>query len=160
MTATVDAPAPVTDRHHVPHRVDDPWRHILVATDGRPESMAALGRALELARRDHAALTILVAEAVGAPGGPRVDRPVPAAVEVLVERGRAAGLDVDVEVRRGGAGQAIVEAARELDADLVVVGRHGRGLDMPSGTATCGYVLTHSDRPVLVVQPWAPPEDR
>lgn len=158
MTATVDAPAPVADRHHVPHRVDDPWRHILVATDGRPGSMAALARALELARRDRAALTILVAQPIDGPGL-RVDRPVPAAVEVLVERGRAAGLNVDVEVRRGGAGQSIVEAASDLDADLVVVGRHGRGLDAPSGTATCGYVLTHSDRPVLVVQPWAPPED-
>lgn len=159
MTATVDAPAAVADRQHVPHRVGDPWRHILVAGDGRPESMAALSRALELARRDRAALTILVAQPIDAPGL-RVNRPVPAAVEVLVERGRAAGLEVGIEVRRGGAGQAIVEAARELDADLVVVGRHGRGLDMPSGTATCGYVLTHSDRPVLVVQPWAPPEDR
>ena len=156
MTA-VAAPRRAAEPHRVPHRIDDPWHHILVATDGRSASTAAITRALELARRDGAALTILVAQPIDGPGL-HVDRSVPAAVEVLVERGRAAGLHVDVDVRRGGAGQAIVEAAGELDADLIVVGRHGRRLDMPSGTATCGYVLTHSDRPVLVVQPWAPEE--
>lgn len=140
-----------------PHRVDEPWRHILAAIDARPESMAALNRALELARRDHAQLTILVAQPVEVPGLV-ADRPLPPAIDVIVERGRAAGLRVTLEVRRGAAGQTIVDAAREFEADLIVVGRHGRTLDMPGGSATCGYVLTHSDRPVLVVQPWAPPE--
>ena len=154
MTA-VDAPRRAVVPHRAPHRIGDPWHHILVASDGRPTSTAAITRALDLARRDGAALTIVIAQPIDGPGL-HVDRPVPAAVEVLVERGRAAGLRVGVDVRRGAAGQAIVEAAGELDADLIVVERHGRRLDMPSGTATCGYVLTHSDRPVLVVQPWAP----
>jgi nucleotide-binding universal stress UspA family protein len=141
--------------HPVPHRVDDPWRHILVATDARPESMAAVNRALELARRDRADLTILVAWPAD-PIGVRADWSVPHAIDVLIERGRAAGLRVGLEVRRGAAGQAIVDAAHEVGADLVVVGRHGRSHDLPAGPTTCGYVLTHSDRPVLVVQPWAP----
>jgi len=131
MTA-IDAPSRDYSAHRSPHRVDDPWRHILVAIDGDPVSMAAVTRALELARRDRAGLSI------------------------LYERARAAGLEVELIVRPGAAGQAIVEAAHDVDADLIVVGRNGRRHDIPGATATCGYVLTHSDRPVLVVQPWAP----
>jgi nucleotide-binding universal stress UspA family protein len=154
MTA-IDAPARTSATPRAPHRVDDPWRHILVAADGGPASMAAVTRAVELARRDRAALSILVAPPIDGPGL-HVDRGVPVAVEVLVERARATGVAVDVLVRPGAAGQAIVDAATDLDADLVIVGRRGSRHDLPSGTATCGYVLTHCDRPVLVVQPWAP----
>lgn len=154
MTA-IDAPFRDRSAHRSPHRIDDPWRHILVAIDGDPVSMAAVTRALELARRDRADLSILYAPAVRGPGL-GTDSAMPVAVQVLVERARAAGLEVELIVRPGAAGQAIVEAAHDVDADLVVVGRNGRRHDIPGGTATCGYVLTHSDRPVLVVQPWAP----
>jgi len=142
MTA-IDAPSRDYSAHRSPHRVDDPWRHILVAIDGDPVSMAAVTRALELARRDRAGLSILYAPAVRGPGL-GTDSAIPVAVEVLLI------------VRPGAAGQAIVEAAHDVDADLIVVGRNGRRHDIPGATATCGYVLTHSDRPVLVVQPWAP----
>ena len=157
MSSAVHLPAPPPAEHRAPHRVGDPWRHILVATEGDPDSVAPVARALELARRDGADLTILVAQPVEGPGLSR-ERPISRAIEVLIERGRAAGLVVTVETRHGAAGRAIVDAAREVSADLVVVGRHGRPLDMPAYAATCGYVLTHSDRPVLVVQPWAPQE--
>jgi nucleotide-binding universal stress UspA family protein len=157
MTATPAAARASGPR--APHRIDDPWRHILVATDGDPASAAAVSRALELARRDGAALTILVAHPIGAPGL-GVERSVPVTVEVLAERSRAAGLRVDVVLRPGAAGREIVEAAEDAGADLIVIGRHGRRHDLPSGTAACGYVLTHSDRPVLVVQPWAPEASR
>jgi nucleotide-binding universal stress UspA family protein len=153
MTA-IDAPTAAAT-HRTPHRIDDPWRHILVVADGEPASMTALARAVELARRDAAALSIVVARPLASLGRP-VDQAVPAAVEVVVERARAAGLTVDLLVRPGAAGQAIVQAAVDLDADLIVVGRHGPRHDLPAGTGTCGYVLTHTDRPVLVVQPWAP----
>ncbi len=156
MSAT-SAPA----RHaHAAHRVNDPWRHILVATDGSGASLAPANRALELACRDGADLTILVVH----PAGPGTDAGQASGgmgvLQPLLAQARAAGVHASVEERSGATGQTIVELARELDADLIVVGRHGRLHDLPSGTATCGYVLTHSDRPVLVVQPWAPQPER
>lgn len=147
--------APVR-QSHAPHRVNDPWHHILVATDGTSASLAPTSRALELACRDRADLTIVVVHPAGPRGEPSHAGGGITVLQPLLEQARAAGVRVSVEERCGPTGQTIVDLAREMDADLIVVGRHGRLHDLPSGTATCGYVLTHSDRPVLVVQPWAP----
>jgi nucleotide-binding universal stress UspA family protein len=60
-------------------------------------------------------------------------------------------------LRWGPAGPAIVNAARQEDADLVVVARqHGPSLVHPLRDATDRHVVQHSRVPVLVVP--APPQ--
>lgn len=74
---------------------------------------------------------------------------------------RAAGFDARLEVRTGTHNTAtlIREAADDVEADLIVVGTHGRGA---IGAAVMGSVargLCHtSSRPVLVVPPADRPE--
>ena len=49
----------------------------------------------------------------------------------------------------------ILAAAAEFDADVIVVGRRGWPFAEGPGRMVTGYLLRHSDRPVLVVAPWA-----
>ena len=73
------------------------------------------------------------------------DRPVPSELEQIVNRARRAGVEARHVVRFGEVGREILRTARELAVDLIVVG----------SSPGCGYVLTHGDRPILVVHPWA-----
>ena len=73
-----------------------------------------------------------------------------------VEELRAAGFDAVLEVRSGGDAVAklIERAAEEIEADLVVVGTHGRGGFTAAVLGSVARALSHtSHRPVLVVPP-------
>ncbi|HEU5325203.1 MAG TPA: universal stress protein [Candidatus Limnocylindria bacterium] len=139
-----------------------PWRHILLACDGAAGTIAAGRRAVELAARDGAALTIvLVRPAPATRAEPSVPpaaddiASLPEAIERVLAAATRAGIAAHGEVRRGQSGAAILDVAREVDADLIIIGRHGPCIGTSFAVANCGYVVTHSDRPVLVVQPWA-----
>jgi len=74
--------------------------------------------------------------------------------QVLVERGRAEGVDVSFLVWTGDPGDMIVEAAEAERVDMVLVGSHGRGA---VGRFFLGsvseHVVRHAPCPVLVVRP-------
>ena len=74
--------------------------------------------------------------------------------QALVERGRAAGVDVSFLVWTGDPGDMIVAAAEAEHVDMVLVGSHGRGA---VGRLFLGSVSEHVVRnapcPVLVVRP-------
>jgi nucleotide-binding universal stress UspA family protein len=134
------------------------WSHVLFATDGTPGSLTAAERALDAARTDGGTLTILVVRPVEE--DPAVDERVafriPDSCRSVVDRAASLGVAASVVVRHGPPGQTIVDVANELDASAIVLSRHGWPRDVARRTATCGYVLSHSDRPVLVIQPWSP----
>jgi len=135
------------------------WSHVLFATDGTPGSLTAAERALDAACTDGGALTILVVRPIDE--DPSADEPVvyrlPDSCHSVLDRAAALGVKASVVVRHGPPGQTIVDVASELDASAIVLSRHGWPRDIARRTATCGYVLSHSDRPVIVIQPWAPP---
>ena len=57
-----------------------------------------------------------------------------------------------IEFRQGKPGPNIVEATKELNADLVVIGsRHLNTLKRLIFTSTSNYVLHHSEAPILVI---------
>ncbi len=134
------------------------WSHVLFATDGMPGSLTAAERALDTARTDGGTLTLLVVRPVEE--DPSVDdRTVyrlPDSCRSVLDRAATLGVNASLVVRHGPPGQTIVDVASELDASVIVLSRHGWPRDIARRTATCGYVLTHSDRPVLVIQPWSP----
>ncbi|MEQ9103823.1 MAG: universal stress protein [Rhodothermales bacterium] len=67
------------------------------------------------------------------------------------------GLEVEVHKRTGPAGNTILEAARDNDADLIVMASHGRhGLDRMLLGSVTEKVLRGAECPVLVVR--TPPE--
>lgn len=161
MTATRPRPLSAT----APRRAGGatgPWRHILLACDGSAGTIAAGRRAIELAVRDGAAMTIVLVRPVDATGVASCVPPpaggvgaLPEAIEHVLAAAARAGIPAHGEVRLGQSGAAILEVAREVDADLIIIGRHGPCVGTSFAVANCGYVVTHSDRPVLVVQPWA-----
>jgi len=71
----------------------------------------------------------------------------------LVARGRELGVTVDFLVWEGDPGQSIVDAAVAEQADMIVVGSHGRGA---VGRFLIGsvsdHVVRHAPCPVLVVR--------
>jgi len=136
-------------------------RRILLATDLSSASEAATEQALELARDLGARLlavsvidttTRLPRETLL----PRMDQrraAREASAQALVMRGRAAGVGVEFLVWDGEPGPSIVDAAASEQADLVIVGSHGRGR---VGRIVLGSVSEHLVRnapcPVLVVR--------
>lgn len=134
------------------------WSHVLFATDGTPGSLTAAERALDTARTDGGILTILVVRPVQE--DPTADEGfvyrLPESCRSVLDRAASLGVTASVVVRHGPPGQTIVDVASELDASAIVLSRHGWPADVARRTATCGYVLSHSDRPVLVIQPWSP----
>jgi nucleotide-binding universal stress UspA family protein len=142
-------------------RAGGPVRKILLATDLSPASASAAEQALELARRlDSGLLVVSVIE----PGSLRLRGGIGARVDQirerrqstaasLVQRGRAAGIRVTFLVWEGDPGESIVEAAVAEQADLIIVGSHGRGA---VGRLLVGsvsdHVVRHAPCPVLVVR--------
>lgn len=136
-------------------------RRVLLATDLSRASEGATRQAIDLAHDLGASLLIVsvIDPDAGTTMGGRSERMDQrraarelAAQEVVV-RGRQAGIAVSFLVWEGEPGPAIVEAAAAEEADLVVVGSHGRGR---VGRFVLGSVSDHVIRnataPVLVVR--------
>lgn len=71
----------------------------------------------------------------------------------LAEAARGEGLTVRTSLREGAVAAAIVEAAREDAADLVVVGTHGRGgIDRALLGSVADRVIRLAPCPVLAVR--------
>jgi nucleotide-binding universal stress UspA family protein len=116
----------------------------LVAWDGVPDHAQALPAAVELARTCRAELhLLLVVPTLGTLSGdsaatgrllPGVTtevlelatREADAIVAGQADRLRAQGLPVSAEVGRGEPVASIIETARRMGADLIVMGTHGR----------------------------------
>ena len=141
-------------------------RKLLLATDLTEASAAATDQALELASRLGASLlavSVIDPGALQLPGGrfrARVDQVRERReqlAQALVERGREQGLAVSFLVWTGDPGDMIVEAAEAEQADMVLVGSHGRG---PVGRLLLGsvseFVVRNAPCPVLVVRPREP----
>ena len=136
------------------------FRTILWATDGSETAARALPFALELAEGHEATLVVAHAREifVGRGGGYPVladEGELRDKIGRQVEELRSGGLDAKFVVRTctsGHAATAITEIAKEVGADLIVVGSRGVG-DTPLGElgSTSGKIVRRSSRPVLVV---------
>ncbi|MFO0660701.1 MAG: universal stress protein [Polyangiaceae bacterium] len=146
-----------------------PWRHVLVATDFSKGSDAALNLGRQLAHREGASLTLLHVADVSSLGlGMTVkpeNHPEGISVEAFVREGafREAGAQLDrvgavresvkIYVAFGSPAIAIVDEAKKLDADLIVMGTHGRsGLAHLFVGSVAERVVRASAIPVLTVR--------
>lgn len=139
-------------------------KRILACLDTSPRASTVLAAARDLATRTGAKLAVF--RSVGLPA--EIDKEFLAispndVVDQLVSRAKedlarvAADVPKDVLegvfVRVGSPWDAICTEARELDADVIVLGSHGySGLDRILGT-TAAKVVNHADRSVMVVRP-------
>jgi nucleotide-binding universal stress UspA family protein len=142
-----------------------PPHRILVAVDGSEASARAVELALGVAENAGASVTCLLAWNLEMHEGvvvtERSSERWVAVEQRFTDLGhrtldpvatRHPGVTADVVVRHGSPARAVVEAAAELDVDLVVVGRRGlggfRGLLLGSVSRR---VVEHAGRVVIVV---------
>jgi nucleotide-binding universal stress UspA family protein len=153
--------------------------HALIATDGSEVSIEAARKGVALLNPTKVTLLTVadtsVAEDSGA-GGFEGDLLSPAEAEearsAILEEGddelaatiEALQVDPAIVERRlveGASGQMIIHVANEIDADVIVVGSHGKGwLKRVVIGSVSEYVLRHSTIPVLVVRHVEPTGDK
>lgn len=136
---------------------------ILVGLDASPRSKDVFDTAVNLANKTGGKLVLF--RAVGIPLGlpPEAYAMSPDSLENLLEQEAKryleqvaaqapAGLVEGVHVHAGTPWRSLCAAARELSADLIVIGSHGyQGLDRLIGT-TASKVVNHAECSVLVVR--------
>ena len=135
---------------------------ILLATDGSSASEGASEEAIDLAVQVEARLLVVSvlgassrpSEAPAEAGGPADSRDsLTTKAQAIVQRARAAGANATFLVWEGEPGEAIVAAADSENADLIVVGSHGRsGVSRFLIGSVSDYVVRHAHCPVMVVR--------
>ena len=137
-------------------------KRILVAVDSGPRAAGVLAAAVDLARHTGAKLRLLRAVEMSAEIPANVlAMPSPETVTGMLGLAKSDLTElvstIPPELFEGAAAQvgvawdAICTAAKEVDADLIVIGSHGYGvIDRLLGT-TAAKVVNHADRSVYVV---------
>ena len=138
-------------------------RRVLVATDTSGASASAERAGVELASRVGASLifvSVIDPSRLRLPGGlfhTRVDQvrsQRETALARIVASARQVGVAAQYLIWEGDPGAMVIEAADTEDADVIVVGSHGRG---PIGRLLLGsvssYVVDHGRRRVVVIRP-------
>jgi nucleotide-binding universal stress UspA family protein len=135
---------------------------ILLATDGSPASEGASQEAIDLAVQVEARLLVVSVlggssrppEASTETGGSADSRAsLTTKAQSIVQRARASGANATFLVWEGEPGEAIVAAADSENADLIVVGSHGRsGVSRFLIGSVSDFVVRHAHCPVMVVR--------
>ncbi len=143
------------------------YRRILVAVDGSDAASAGLREALRLAKSEGAQLFILHVVNEALPYTPLAGAPPINFIEILQESGRrvleqargaaqAAGVPATtllVESDERSAAHGILEQARKHEADLIILGTHGRrGLRRLVLGSDAELVVRGAPAPVLLVR--------
>ena len=130
---------------------------LLVPLDGTPEAAAALPAARTLALATGAAISLVRVISKRHDAAAHHERMIQQAEEEL--RVTAANitdtaLRVDWLVRQAPIGEAIIQAGRDCDADVIAMATHGRtGLSRTLDGSVSERVLANADRAVLLVKP-------
>jgi nucleotide-binding universal stress UspA family protein len=140
-------------------------RHILVPTDFSAGSNEAFATALTMAQDTGARMTLfhvhhlptMVFPDAILPISPELIRDIEHSVDVLLsamcERAQAAGIAVKAQTTFGTTHVEICAAAESLDADLIVIGTHGRGgLSHALLGSVAEKVVRRAPCPVLTVR--------
>jgi nucleotide-binding universal stress UspA family protein len=135
---------------------------ILLATDGSPASECASEEGIDLAVQLGARLLVVSvlsaasrpSEAAAEAGGLADSRAsLTTKAQAIVQRAKAAGADATFLVWEGEPGEAIVAAADSENADLIVVGSHGRsGVSRFFIGSVSDFVVRHAHCPVMVAR--------
>lgn len=142
------------------------YKTILAAVDGSPRTQAVVDAAVEIAEKFDARVHLFRSVAVP-PDFPAAARNAPDAMPTLLEAAARTALEAlarasprcvvePIDLTSPQAWQAVLDAAKRVDADLIVVGSHGyHGWDRVLGT-NAARITNRADRNVLVVHPQEP----
>jgi nucleotide-binding universal stress UspA family protein len=141
-----------------------PPRVIVVGVDGSPTSWDAFAWAAGAAARGNGRLVAIHVEPLGDPAagfGAPIDyagvetarQEVTRELQTEAERiASEVGVHVSFVVERGAVTRAVCNVAKELNADLVVVGRSAKALHHIAGSLS-HRLTSRNDAPVVVVVP-------
>lgn len=136
-------------------------KRMLIATDGSETALTAIDAGLELAAREHAEVVFVhvtslleLAPEDGNEAPKRIPRAeADAALREAVKRARERGITAKTELLIGYVPKQIIRLARDIDAELIVVGSRGLGRVKSAVLgSTSREVLAKADRPVMVVR--------
>lgn len=131
----------------VPRDAELEGKNILVGVDGSRHGDAALARTLGLAGHCEAPITV-----ISVATDQRLRDDAEANARQVRNQLDASGVSANVEVKVGQPDQTLVNTAKELASDLIVMGRHGRsGLELLLLGSVSERVIGHATCPVLVV---------
>jgi nucleotide-binding universal stress UspA family protein len=158
----VSADATPRFREEIQGAKEAEMKKILIGTDGSETAHAAIEAGLELATENHAAVVLVhvtsllefAPETNGSEAPERLPRVETDAILCeAVERARALGIEPTTELLIGYAPKQILCLARDIDADLIVIGSRGLGrIKSAVLGSTSREVLAKADRPVMVVR--------
>ena len=148
------------------------FRNIIVPVDGSEPSQSAVAFAVRMAVEDGAKITfahaVEVTKIIGMTSassiGPRfaLDASLEAGKEVLAEaqtQAKDAKIDAATELLEGDCVSSLLELAKRIQADLIVVGSHGRGgISRALLGSVAEGILGRSLIPVLVTHAPKKPE--
>ncbi len=127
-----------------------PVRRILYATDFSPACQATLDHAKRLAQCSGASLLVLHVQA-GWSGIAETSEETTQELDKI--RSHLSGVDVEVLVHGGPAGEVICWVAQERDCDQIVMGTHGRtGLANLLMGSVAEHVIRYARCPVVTVR--------
>jgi len=136
------------------------YKHILLATDLHSENMKATHKAVAQAEQNGAKLSVvhvvepLPAYAMGYFGSVNIEKElIDEAQKNMAELGKKINVaEQDLHVEIGSVKVAVLSIAKEVGADLIIVGSHGRhGLEKLLGSTAAG-VLHGAECDVLIVR--------
>ncbi|MFA6001430.1 MAG: universal stress protein [Thermoleophilia bacterium] len=138
------------------------YRSVLVPYDGSNPSKRAIERIVNITNSDEPSMTMLYVipryeEMVGFFKTDAIERSIQEeATRIVLEGEQIAagnGLNANTMIEEGRAADKIVESARELGSDLIVIGSHGwHGMDKSILGSTAERVIAHSPIPILIVR--------
>jgi nucleotide-binding universal stress UspA family protein len=139
-------------------------QRILVPTDFSDTAERALDYAIELAEKMDATVTVMHSyeiPVIGFPDGAlvatanvasRMADVSRAALEATAKKHRGHGVTVEAVLRDGVVHEEIRTVADQIDADLIVIGTHGRrGLARAFHSGVAEHVIRITQRPVLAI---------
>lgn len=136
------------------------WKNILLATDGSKHSVFATEKAIDFAKSYGGRLTAVsvvdVPDELFAEAPTLVDELVSKAkgyVDIVKKKAESSGISTRTFVQEGESYRAIIKLATEGNADMIVMGSHGRtGLKRLLMGSVTEKVIGHAPCPVLVVK--------
>lgn len=136
------------------------YDRILVPTDGSTGSAHVAMQAFDLADRYGATVHVLhvvdgsLRSVLGSDSATEALRePGRRAVETLEQLARSDDLETVTALREGDPAEEILDCAGDVDADLIVMGTHGRsGIERRLIGSVAETVVRHAERPVMTVR--------
>jgi nucleotide-binding universal stress UspA family protein len=130
------------------------FHKILCPVDFSRISIPALELARKLARQNGASVHLLCVIPPASASEPDVQRFAEDSLRAVAHKWFAGKMSHEIAVRIGEPAHAILAAAEELGADVILMATHGRtGEDRARLGSVTEQVVRHSTRPVVTIRP-------